>query len=218
MPRQVTKQDLMRTLDPAAAETRIAYSWRTKPWTPGYRCRAEAEAAAGLYGFNYPGKVGISDVNERIIGAGAAAAASPFTYTTTLTLPQTADITAAEDYLDAVLIGYPLPWEQNDGSGIIFDRIETGGSFPAVGAITRPTFQITGANQITVAWGNDGGTNYVDIAKGYIMELIVPDSGAGAKIPVTELKEFAAAGQDVVDVTDFICADTATVNLDRIFC
>jgi hypothetical protein len=215
MPFSVQGSDILRVLDPASVTTRASYSFGQAPWTPGELMRVESEGAAGFAGFNYPGRLD-TDQLETIAGNGAAAAAAAFTYTTRLTVPGTADITAAEDYLDAVLVVYPGDYYKSRGTGYLARRINGGaGSIPAANTLSATDPDIywkrTGANEISVVFGREGATtDYRDIPAGWVMELVVPTAAP-------TLVELAAAGQQALPIFDYMAADTAIVNVSRIY-
>jgi hypothetical protein len=208
MPFSQQPEDLLRVLDPAA--TRLTYSFRRKPWTPGYRCKASAVAAATLAGINMPD---IDDASKYQIvqGAGAANNASPFTYTVQapMSVPADTNVTTALAYANAVVIIRPSGPAYGNFQAYVAKRLAKGATFTAAGSLTEPTWQQLTATTIAVAFGASGG-NYTDVPQGYDVEIIVPGTPA-------VLKTFAGAGEAVVDVTDFICADTGVVSLNRIF-
>ena len=196
------------------------YGNRQRPWAAGYSARARAEGAATLYGINHPGETSPRVV--RLNGAGAAASASPFTYTIDATaiaaltaigasLPQTTAFTT-NLLLNAAMVIYP---RQGQASKTTLRRIAKSATVPTVSSAVKAWFQITGANTINLAYSNDGATNYLDLPLGWQADLILPDMST-----VLTLKTFAAAGEDVFRVTDFIDVASAaaqTVALDRIF-
>lgn len=203
----VAETDLIKVLDPAAVATRAAYSRMRRPWTPGYRAKAEAAGAAVLAGVNSYHPDDGAHVN-RLVGAGAAAGASPATYDlpsgTELTLPTTSPLTTALAYLDAVCIIY-APDDRNNA--ILLERVATGG-----GNVARPFWRIDDADTISICYAYAAGPLYSDVPAGWTIEIQVPDSA-----DVANLWSPAAAGTTVVDVRDFMAATTAAITLNRIF-
>jgi hypothetical protein len=206
MPFSVAPSSLIRTLNPAAVSTRAAYSFRRKPWTPDYSVRAATEAAANLVGVNYPGT--LSPRLAIIAGAGAANGSAPFSYDTpagSVSLPTTANVTAATDYANAFLV----VWDDASRTvGTLVPRIATGGADPASG----PFWRVTDANTISTARNVAAGV-YSDWTPGQILEVFVPVASE-----IVTLVAVTAATQGIGFATrDFLVADTGTVWVDRVF-
>lgn len=205
--------DLMRTLTPATLATRMAFSGWKRPWTPDYRLRAVAAAATRVYGVNAPGLMSGLAAGKITLASGAAAAdnATPFTYTPTpaVTLPVTADLTDADDLLDAIAIWYP---RDRRGDAQVIRRVEYGGSALTDGS---PWWLVASTSTITTAKGYAGG-KHTDWTVNDVIEIYVPSAA-----DITLLKTFAAAGEDAIKAMDFMAAGFSTavgnVTLQRIF-
>ena len=199
-----------------------AYGNRQRPWSAGYGARARAEGAVTLYGVNHPGETSPRVI--RIQGAGAANNATPFTYTVDASaiaaltaigasLPQDTAFTTTLA-LNAFGLMYAL---KNQANATLATRIAKSASVPAAVDALTPWFQITGTNTVALAYGGvTSGGLYKDLPLGWEFDLILPDPST-----IVTLKTFAAAGEDVVKLTDFVSAlnTTAaqTVALNRIF-
>lgn len=208
MPFQTVVADLLKTLNPAAASSRASYSRERRPWTPGYRAKLAASAAGLLAGVNaYHPKDHTKVV--RMAGAGAANAATAFTYTlpsgVAFNLPTTADITEAGNYLNCLCLIYPGSAREE---ATLLERVATGAVDP-----TRAMFQVVTATTFQIASNYTGG-NYVDVPKGWMIEIQVP---AAADIVTL----YDAATPDVINVRDFMAAGgagkTGVLSLDRVF-
>lgn len=210
----VLETDAIKKLQPAAASTRASYSRMRRPWTPGYRAKARADAAAKVAGFNsyHPGDTAHSVSLE---GAGAAATSTPASYdlpaaaAALITLPTTTPLTNCSAYLDAVCLVY-APNDRDNA--ILLERIATGG-----GNVARSNWwRVTDANTISIVGTYAAGPLYGDIPFGYTIEIQVP-----AAADIVTLWEPTGADETVVKVTDFMAAgntaETGNVILDRIF-
>lgn len=207
----VAETDLIKVLDPAAAVTRASYSRMRRPWTPGYRAKAEAADAAVLAGFNAFHPDDGEHVNI-LQGVGAAAGATVPSYAlpsgTELVLPETDTLTTALAYLDAVCLIY-APGDRNNA--ILVERVATDGA-----DVTRQFWRIDDASTISIAYAYAAGPLYSDIPAGWCIEIQVPPA-AGAEFGPANIWSPAAAGITVVDVKDFMAATTAAITLNRIF-
>lgn len=205
---QVAATDLIKVLNPAAASTRAAYSAQRRPWLPGYAARYRAEGAALVYGVNHPGYLDATKVT-RFSGAGATATTSPFAYTMPSgapTLPVTASLTEANDYLDAIMVATSL-----DGTKTLVPRVAYGGS-----TLASAFWRVTSTTAIVTASGVSGG-NFTDWPAGTMLEIIVPaatdlvklvDASGAGEAAVLTLKDFLAAGGS---------GKTSVVELNRVF-
>ncbi len=210
---QLSAADLLKTLTPATLATRVSFSKGRKPWLPGYRCRASAAGAARLYGVNaMPLDKGLVDgVTTLVVGAGASASGSPFTYTPApaVSLPTGTDLTDADVLLNAIAIYYP---KGDRASAQWLRRIARSASPLTDGS---PWWQVASSSTITTAKGY-AAANHTDWTVNDVIEIYVP---AAADIDL--IKTFSAAGEDVVEVMDFMAAGysgaTADVILNRVF-
>lgn len=210
----IAENDAIKKLQPAAAATRASYSRMRRPWTPGYRALARADAAAKVAGFNsyHPGDTAH---NVQLEGAGAAASATPASYdlpaaaAALITLPTTTPLTNCNAYLDAVCLIY-APYDRDNA--ILLERIATGGANVA----RSNWWRVTDANTISIVYTYAAGPLYSDIPFGWIIEIQVP-----TLTDITTLWEPTAADETVLKVTDFMAAgntaETGNVILDRIF-
>ncbi len=210
----IAEIDAIKKLLPAAAATRASYSRMRRPWTPGYRAKARAAAAAKVSGFNayHPNDSAHVVVLE---GAGAAATSTPASYdlpaaaAALITLPTTTTLTDAPDYLNATCLIYGPNDRDN---AILLERIGTSG-----GNVARSNWwRVTDANTISICATYASGPLYGDVPFGWTIEIQVPTAS-----DIVLLWEPAAADETVVKVTDFMAAgntaETGAVILDRIF-
>ena len=201
------------------------YGNRVRPWSSGYRQRIRAEAANTVYGINHPGETSPRVI--RLSGAGVAnnATDTTFTYTipaaalTAIAASYTAPVTAAFTtnlLLNASLVIYALKDQANKQ---FVKRYGTGVAAPAAVDALTPFFRILagGASLVIVTGGITAGALYKDLPTGWVAELILPDMAT-----VQTLKTFAAAGEDVAPITDFIAvaggtSAAQTVALHRVY-
>lgn len=205
--------DLIKKLLPADPGTRASYSRMRRPWTPGYRAIARADAATKLAGFNsyHPGDNTLNTCS--MTGRGAAANATPPLYTlpaaAELVLPVTADITDCVDYLDAVCVIYAPDDRDN---AILVPRVEFGGA-DLLGMFWR----VESATTFTLAYAYAAGPLYSDIPAGWTIELQVPITA-----DITTLWEPGAADTTIASLTDFMAAgvvgsEDGNIVLNRVF-
>lgn len=204
--------NLLRTLDPAASDTRFGWARSLSPWTSGHRLLASAGGASKLAGLNeYP--IGDGDHIEIVRGVGADPDAAGFAYEVeNLTLPLTADISEPDDFLDAILLVYPSH-DQRD-SAVVLPRVEYGGTPPS-----GPYWMVTDTDEIELAYGwNSDDSEYLDAPIGSLIEVIVPTTA-----DITVLWTPATAGEAIVlAATDFFAGgvvggDDGIITLQRAF-
>lgn len=165
--------DLEKVLTPGTLATRAATGKMRKPWTYGYALRCETTGTGILVGVSRPAD---NDITKRNVLQGlgtAGTSASAYTYTlptgTGITLPTSADVTAASVYANAILLAY-APGDRSNAT--IVPRVATGGANLAAGPFWRTE---TGTTFTTVAGGTTGA--FTDWALNYVLELIVPAAG-----------------------------------------
>ena len=209
-----------------------AYGRRQRPWAAGYYARARAEAANTIWGVNHPGETSPRVI--RLQGAGVANNATDTTFTYTIPVAAMAALAGAGQVgipvdtafttnllLNAQMLIYAL---QDRSNAVHVKRIATGTAVPAATDALAPFFKTLIAGSATVSGtveivfgGVTSGALYKDLPQGWVADLILPDLTT-----VQSLKVFAAAGEDVIKLTDFLAvaggtSAAQTVALNRIF-